>query len=69
MLPRADELLVGGAVAYTFLKARGYDTGTSLIDNEHLPWVTKALSAYDDKIMLPVTILSLNLLKKIPFHW
>jgi phosphoglycerate kinase len=54
LIPRADKLLVGGAVAYTFLKARGYSTGTSLIDNEHLPWVTDALSDYGDKIMLPV---------------
>ncbi len=42
LLPKADKLLVGAK------------TGNSLIDNEHLPWVNKALSTYRDKIMLPV---------------
>jgi phosphoglycerate kinase len=54
LLPKADKLLVGGATAYTFLNADGAKTGNSLIDNEHLPWVNKALSTYRDKIMLPV---------------
>jgi phosphoglycerate kinase len=54
LLPKADKLLVGGATAYTFLKADGAKTGNSLIDNEHLSWVNKALSTYRDKIMLPV---------------
>jgi phosphoglycerate kinase len=53
LLPKADKVIIGGAAAYTFLKAKGVRTGKSLIDHEHLPWVTKALSAYGDKIMLP----------------
>jgi phosphoglycerate kinase len=53
LLPRADRVIIGGAAAYTFLKARGIKTGNSLIDEERLPWVTKALSTYGDKIMLP----------------
>ena len=53
LLPKADKVIIGGAAAYTFLKARGVKTGKSLIDHEHLPWVTKALEAYGDKIMLP----------------
>ena len=53
LLPKADSLLVGGATAYTFLKAKGVNTGNSPIDNEHLSWVTKALSNYSDKITLP----------------
>lgn len=53
LLPKADSLLVGGATAYTFLKANGLRTGNSPIDDEHLPWVTNALSKYRDKIILP----------------
>lgn len=53
LLPKADRAIIGGAAAYTFLKAKGIKTGNSLIDSEHLPWVTKALSGYGDKIMLP----------------
>jgi phosphoglycerate kinase len=53
LLPKADNLLVGGATAYTFLKAKGFKTGNSPIDKEHLSWVTKALSKYGDMITLP----------------
>jgi 3-phosphoglycerate kinase len=53
LLPKADRVMIGGAAAYTFLKAKGIKTGNSLIDEERLPWVTKALSTYNDKIMLP----------------
>jgi phosphoglycerate kinase len=53
LLPKADRAIIGGAAAYTFLKAKGVRTGNSLIDEERLPWVVKALSAYGDKIILP----------------
>ncbi len=53
LLLKADKVIIGGAAAYTFLKAKGVRTGKSLIDSEHLPWVTKALATYGDKIMLP----------------
>lgn len=53
LLPRADKVIIGGAAAYTFLKASGVNTGNSLIDEERLPWVAKALSTYGDKILLP----------------
>ena len=53
LLPKADRVLIGGAAAYTFLKAKGIRIGNSLIDDEHLPWVTKALSTFSDKIILP----------------
>jgi phosphoglycerate kinase len=53
LLPKADKVIIGGAAAYTFLKAKGIMTGNSLIDQEHLTWVQKALSTYGDKILLP----------------
>ncbi len=53
LLPKANSLLVGGATAYTFLKANGINTGDSPIDNEHMSWVTKALTNYGDMITLP----------------
>jgi phosphoglycerate kinase len=53
LLPKADKAIIGGAAAYTFLKAKGLMTGNSLIDQEHLEWVDKALSTYGDKILLP----------------
>lgn len=53
LLPKADKVMIGGAAAYTFLKAKGVRTGNSLIDADHLAWVTKALSSHGDKILLP----------------
>lgn len=57
LLPKAHKVMIGGAAAYTFLKAKGIKTGNSLIDEERLPWVAKALSAHSDKIMLPTDYL------------
>ncbi len=54
LLPKADKLLIGGAAAYTFLKAKGFKIGNSLFDEEHFDWVTKALSSFGEKILLPV---------------
>jgi phosphoglycerate kinase len=53
LLPKADSVLIGGATAYTFLKANGTRIGNSQVDDEHLNWVTKALSNYRNKIILP----------------
>ena len=54
LLPKADKLLIGGGVAYTFLNAAGFKIGNSLFDEEHYDWVKKALSSYGEKILLPV---------------
>jgi phosphoglycerate kinase len=53
LLPNADKVIVGGAAAYTFLKAKGLNTGNTIIDHEHIQWVEKALLSYGDKILLP----------------
>jgi phosphoglycerate kinase len=54
LLPKADKLLIGGGAAYTFLKAKGVKVGNSIVDYDHLPWVTKALSEFGPKILLPI---------------
>ena len=53
LLPKVDKVLVGEAMAYTFLNANGVRTGESPIDNDHFQWVKKALLMYRDKIFLP----------------
>lgn len=53
LLPKADKVIIGGAAAYTFLKAKGINTGNSIIDQEHIQWVEKALFSYGEKILLP----------------
>ena len=54
LLPKANKVLIGGAASYTFLKAKGYSVGDSLIEEDYLPWATKALADHSDKIILPL---------------
>lgn len=51
---KADFLLIGGAMAYTFLKAKGIDVKASLVDEESLDFCLEMLEKYKDKIVLPV---------------
>ena len=49
----ADNILIGGAMAYTFLKATGKEVGKSLIDEESLEFAHKMLEN-PNKIILPI---------------
>lgn len=49
----ADYILIGGAMAYTFLKAKGIETGKSLIDEESLAFCKEMLDK-TNKIILPI---------------
>ncbi len=48
-----DRLLIGGAMAYTFLKARGEATGKSLVEEDKLALASELMSSLGDKLMLP----------------
>lgn len=50
----ADYILIGGGMAYTFLKAQGYQVGKSLVDTENIDFCKKMLDNYSNKIILPV---------------
>jgi phosphoglycerate kinase len=54
LLEKADKVLIGGGVAYTFLKAEGVNVGSSLTEDEMINWAKDALSEYRDKIFLPI---------------
>ncbi len=51
---KADYILIGGAMAYTFLKAKGIDVKSSLVDTESIPFCEDMLEKYKDKIILPI---------------
>ena len=51
---KADTLLIGGGMAYTFLAASGIEVGNSLIDEEGIDFCTEMLQKYQDKIVLPI---------------
>ena len=54
LVEKADYLLIGGGMAYTFLKASGKDIGSSLLDSESLDFASEMLNKYSNKIILPV---------------
>ncbi len=59
LLDKADILLVGGGMAFTFLKAQGKEIGTSLLDAEQIETVKGFLATAKDKgveLVLPVDV-------------
>jgi len=56
LLPKVDKLLVGGGMAFTFLKAQGYEIGKSLLDAESLEFAQQMLQQAGDKLRLPVDV-------------
>jgi phosphoglycerate kinase len=49
-----DRLLIGGAMAYTFLRARGESTGKSLVEEDKLDLARQLMAEAGDKLVLPV---------------
>lgn len=56
MLPKVDKLLIGGGMVFTFLKAKGYEIGKSLLDAESVEYAANLLEESPDKILLPTDI-------------
>ncbi len=54
LLPKIDNLLVGGAMTYTFLKAQGHSTGKSRVEGDKLDEARKLLELAGPKLILPV---------------
>lgn len=55
---KADYILIGGAMAFTFLKASGFKVGKSIVDKSSLDYCTNVLKKYEDKIILPIDIIT-----------
>lgn len=60
LVTKADYILVGGGMAFTFLKAEGFDVGASIVDNKSIDFCKGIIEKYGDKIMLPVDIVVSN---------
>jgi phosphoglycerate kinase len=54
LLKFVDRLLIGGAMAYTFMKAQGKPTGKSLVEEDKVELAKEILAHSGDKLMLPV---------------
>ena len=49
-----DKVLIGGAMAYTFLKSQGHAVGKSLVEDDKLALAARLLTEFGDKLVLPV---------------
>jgi phosphoglycerate kinase len=54
LLPRVDRLLVGGAMANTFFRALGLETGDSLVEDDRVELAVDTLERAGDRLLLPV---------------
>lgn len=56
LVNKADNILIGGGMVFTFLKAQGINVGKSLIDEDNLEFCKEILAKSASKIVLPVDI-------------
>ncbi|KJY35273.1 MULTISPECIES: phosphoglycerate kinase [unclassified Streptomyces] len=59
LLGKADRILIGGGMAYTFLKAKGYEVGSSLLQEDQIPTVLDYLKRGEEngvEFVLPVDV-------------
>lgn len=57
LLDKADIIIIGGGMSYTFLKAQGYNVGTSLVDDSKLEYCREMIKKAEEKgvkLLLPV---------------
>ena len=57
LLEKVDKLIIGGAMAYTFFKAQGYGTGTSVVEDDRVEYAKEMIQKAKDKgveLLLPI---------------
>src|SRR5207248_424379 len=60
LLPKVQTLLVGGAMAFTFLKAQGHGVGDSLVEDDRVDDCRRLLDQDADKIVVPEDLVALG---------
>ena len=63
LLEKCDSLIIGGGMAYTFLKSQGYEVGASLVDNEKIDYCKEMLAKAESlgkKIYLPIDVITVT---------
>lgn len=57
-IEKADKILFGGAMIFTFYKAQGKNIGKSLLDEAHIETAKMLLEKYPEKLVLPIDIVA-----------
>src|SRR3954469_9994392 len=63
LLPKVDRLLIGGAMANTFFRAMGLQTGTSLVEDDRVEMARGLVASSGDKLVLPVDCIATDRLE------
>lgn len=63
LITKADYILIGGGMAFTFLKAAGFNIGSSLCEREKLAYCKEMLENYPDKLILPIDVITATEIK------
>lgn len=58
LITKADYILIGGAMAFTFLKASGFKVGKSLVEKNYIDYCKEVLNKYENKIVLPIDVIT-----------
>ncbi len=54
LLDKADKVIIGGGMAYTFMKAQGKEIGISLCENDKIDYARELMEKAGDKLVLPM---------------
>ena len=72
LLDKVDTLIIGGGMAYTFMKAQGYEVGKSLLEADYLDYANEMLAKAEKngvKLLLPIdTVVSKEFSNDAPFR-
>ncbi|ADV67467.1 phosphoglycerate kinase [Deinococcus maricopensis] len=58
LLPKVDRMLIGGGMAFTFIKARGGQIGNSLHEADQLDLARRLLDEHGERLLLPVDVVA-----------
>ena len=64
LVKKADYILIGGGMAFTFLKASGLSVGSSLVDDNYIDFCKKILKGNENKIILPIDVVAAKEIKE-----
>lgn len=60
LITKADKIIIGGAMAFTFLKAKGLNVGKSLVEDDYIEFCKDIIINYPDKLILPIDVVVSN---------
>lgn len=60
LIKKADKILIGGAMCFTFLKAQGKETGSSIVEKNKIRFAKELLKKHKNKIILPIDFITVK---------